>query len=189
MFTWDNYLEVITKRLMPYFDLSKDEKVAGKQMNLVARFNMRNEKYFFIKNITLFAYENHETVLVRRESELTEETAKEFCTYLKKAVTELVNPNDEHMSSVVTGILVATEGITPKARKVIESFHYSRNFKFLLQGWCDVRLLAVDLTTCEVYSNRAGRPVREAYRVPKGKEVQGETCSASMGSMITKTIL
>lgn len=180
MSSWDNYLDVISKRLAPYFDLSKDEKVAGKDLDLVARFNMRNEKYFFLKKITLYAYENHETVLVRREDRITKDTAEKFCVYLKKAVTELVTPDEEHMSSLITGVLVATDGITSEAQKIIESFRYSCNFKFLLQGWCDVRLLAVDLTTAEVYSNKTGRSVREAYRVPKGKEASNELYPASV---------
>ena len=98
---------------------------------------------------------------------------------MKKAVNDLVRPSDEHMSTMVTGVLAATGGITPKGRQIIEGYRYSRNFRFLLQGWCDVRLLAVDLTAHEVYSNKGGRAVREAYCIPQGKEAQAGTSLAS----------
>lgn len=181
MLSGNEYLEVITKRLAPYFDLAPKEPVAGQTMDLVARFNMRNEKYFFLKKITLYAYENHETVLVRCQDRITPQVAEEFCAYLKRAVAELVNPSEEHMSSIVTGVLVAAAGVTPEARRIIERFRYSRNFCFLIQGWCEVRLLAVDLAANEVYSNKAGRSVRKAYRVPEGKEAEGESYAASLG--------
>ena len=42
--TVDKYLEVIEARLEPYFDLSGGEIVAGRSMDLVAKFKMRNEK-------------------------------------------------------------------------------------------------------------------------------------------------
>ena len=179
----DNYLQVLTKRLAPYYDVYRDETAAGEKWDLVARFKMRNEKYFLLKQVTLFAYENHEIVLVRGADRVTAEAAEQFCAYLQKAVGELVHPSDEHMSTVVTGVLVATGGITPKGRKIIESFCHSRNFKFLLQGWCDVRLLAVDLTADEVYTNKAGRAVREAYGIPQRKGAEENTRSASISSV------
>ena len=169
------YLQTIGERLEPYFDLSWGETVAGRSMDLVARFKMRNEKYFFTRKITLYAYENHEIVLVQGQQLLTPRGVQDFCAYLKEAIEELIVPSDEHMSSALTGVLVAAEGIVPEACPRVEKFRYSRNFKFFLQGWCEVRFLAVDLAAARVYTNRAGRPLREAYRVPGGREV-GESC-------------
>ncbi|NLG87272.1 MAG: hypothetical protein GX489_08655 [Firmicutes bacterium] len=183
MITLDNYLNVITQRLAPYYDVFQDEMVAGEKWDLLARFKMRSEKYFFLKEIKLFAYENHEIVLVRGIDQVTAQTAEHFAACLKKVVADLVQPSDEHMSTVLTGILVATGGITPQGRQTIERFRYSRNFSFLLRGWCDVRLLAVDLTAHEVYSNKAGRAVREAYCIAEGKEGQVGTSSASVSSV------
>ncbi len=43
----DNYLEIITKRLAPYYDIYRDQPVmGGEKLDLMARFKMRNEKYF-----------------------------------------------------------------------------------------------------------------------------------------------
>lgn len=173
--TVDKYLEVIEARLEPYFDLSGGEIVAGRSMDLVAKFKMRNEKYFFTKKITLYAYENHETILLQRFDSITPAGAQDFCAYLKEAVGELIIPSDEHMSSALTGVLVAGGGVDAEVRRIVEGFRYSRSFKFFLQGWCEIRLLAVDLPAARVYSNRAGRPLREAYWVPGGREVK-ESC-------------
>ena len=169
MSSWKYYLEAISDRLAPNYDLSANETVAGQMVDLVARFKMRSEKYFLLKKITLYAYENHETVLIQVRERITPYLARQYCGFLQQAVLELVNPDDEHMYSLVTGVLVARRGIASEARSIIERFSYSRNFKFLLQGWCEVRLLAVDLAANEVYSNKAGRAVCEAYRVPEKK--------------------
>ena len=180
----DNYLEIITKRLAPYYDIYRDQTVMGEKLDLMARFKMRNEKYFLLKQIKLFAYENHEIVLVRGEEQVTADRVKQFCTYLKQAAGELVRPSDEHMSSVITGVLVATSGVTPEGQRIIEDFSYSKNFRLLLQGWCEVRLVAVDRTDHNVYTNKAGRALQEAYCIFQGKEAQGETYRASIGSTI-----
>ncbi|MGI6129727.1 MAG: hypothetical protein ACOYEO_06510 [bacterium] len=183
MSTWDNYLDVLLRRLAPYYDVYKNETIAGKNLDLFARFKMRNEKYFFTKSVTLFAYENHELVLIKKIKEVTLAEAEQFCAYIEKAVAELAQPGDEHMSTVVTGVLVATDNITPEGRRIIERFRYARSFKFLLQGWCQARLLAVDLTAHEVYTNKSGRAVKEAYCPPVRKGAQEGTLPASTYSV------
>ena len=78
------YLQTIAERLEPYFDLFWGERVAGKSMDLVAKFKMRNEKYFFSKRITLYAYENHETVLVQRTGKLHRQRSGTFVPSSRK---------------------------------------------------------------------------------------------------------
>jgi len=159
--------------LSRYFDISRNEEIAGRTLDLVGRFKMRSEKYFFVKSLTLFAYENREIVLVEGDKEIDRSKAEEFANYLKDLIPLLVKPSEEHMSTTLTGVLVAEGGVAPEAQVWIERFRHSQNFKWLLHGWCDVRLLAVDLASGQVYSNKAGRAVKEAYRVPEkegGKE-------------------
>lgn len=167
--TITEYLDTLAGRLSGYFDVSRDEEVAGRRLDLVGRFKVRSEKYFLVKSLTLFAYENQEIVLVEGDKKIDRSKAEEFADYLKDLVPLLVKPSEEHMSTTLTGVLVAEEGVAPGAQDWIERFRHSQNFKWLLHGWCDVRLLAVDLASGRVYSNKAGRAVREAYRVP-GKE-------------------
>ncbi|MDI3538830.1 MAG: hypothetical protein PWP12_1023 [Bacillota bacterium] len=174
--TLSEYLETLAGRLSPYFDVFRNEEVAGRRLDLVGRFKMRSEKYFFVKSLTLFAYENREIVLVEGDKEINRSKAEEFAGYLKDLIPLLIKPSEEHMSTMLTGVLVAEEGVTPEAQVWIGRFRHSQNFKWLLHGWCDVRLLAVDLASGQVYSNKAGRAVKEAYRVLKekgGKEAAG----------------
>ncbi|MDI3522733.1 MAG: hypothetical protein PWR31_401 [Bacillota bacterium] len=170
------YIDVLAKRLSRYYDLAWDEEVAGRRLDLVARFKVRNEKYFFVKSLTLFAYENHDIVLVEGGEKLDRAEAEGFGAYLKTLVPLLVEPSEEHMSTTLTGVLVAEEGVTEEARTFVEGFRHSRSFKWLLEGWCDVRLLAVDLAAGRVYSNKAARAVREAYRVPAEGGRAQDTC-------------
>jgi len=172
--TLADYLECLAGRLSRYFDVSRNEEVAGRKLDLVGRFKVRSEKYFFVKSLTLFAYENQEIVLVEGDKKIDRSKAEEFGKYLKDLIPLLVKPSEEHMSTTLTGVLVAEKGVAPEAQVWVEHFRHSQNFKWLLHGWCDVRLLAVDLASGQVYSNKAGRAVKEAYRVlgkEGGKEV------------------
>ncbi|HHY93336.1 MAG TPA: hypothetical protein GX511_08345 [Firmicutes bacterium] len=164
------YLNTLAQRLSRYFDVSWNQEIEGQRFDLVARFKVRNEKYFFVKSLTLFAYENQEIVLVGGDRRIDKAEAEGFAQRIKDLIPLLVKPSEEHMSTTLTGVLVGEEGVAAEARTLVEGFRHSRNFKWLLEGWCDVRLLAVDLASGQVYSNKAGRAVREAYRVPDGKE-------------------
>ena len=130
MLSGNEYLEVITKRLAPYFDLAPKEPVAGQTMNLWPVLTCVTRS-ISLKKITLYAYENHETVLVRCQDRITPQVAEEFCAYLKRAVTELVNPSQEHMSSIVTGVwwLLLASLLRPDVLSNVS--RYSRNFSFL----------------------------------------------------------
>lgn len=172
MATRQEYLAALAERLRRYFDVTWNEELSGRRYDLVARFKVRNEKYFFVKDLTLYAYENHEIVLVEGDGRIDKAEAEGFAERLKDLVPLLVKPSEEHMSTTLTGVMVAEEGITAEARSFVQSFRHSRSFKWLLEGWCDIRLLAVDLAAGQVYCNKAARAVQEAYRVPEegGKE-------------------
>ena len=88
----------------------------------------------------------------------------------------MIVPSDEHMSSTLTGVLLVGGGVDDQVKRLVENFRYSRSFRFFLQGWCELRLLLVDLTTAELYTNKAGRSLREAYRVPGKGEVKERCC-------------
>ena len=136
MSPWKYYLEAISDRLAPNYDLSANETVAGQMVDLVARFKMRSEKYFLLKKITLYAYENHETVLIQGRERITPYLARQYCGFLQQAVLELVNPDDEHMYSLVTGVLVARRGL-PRSAVNYRTLQLQPKFQISLQGWCE----------------------------------------------------
>ncbi|MGI6603728.1 MAG: hypothetical protein ACOX2S_01385 [bacterium] len=171
--TLDEYIQNLVHRFSRFYDVTLNEEMAGQHYDLTARFKARNEKYILLREFTLFAYENCEIVLLKAFPEVTAAAVAEFSARLKDLVPVLVQPSEEHMSTVLTGVMVAQGGVIGNAAALVQRFCYSRNFRFLLQGWCDVRLLAVDLAANQVYSNKAGRVVQQVYHMQARKEGRG----------------
>ena len=86
-----------------------------------------------------------------------------FVLDLKRAVDELVKPSHEHMSSAITGVLVAEQGFAPEAVRRVTKSGFTRNFWLGLHGWCFLRLLGIDLSTGQTWANRRGKEVVRAY--------------------------
>ena len=134
-------------------------------MDLYARSHVRSEKYILSKKAVLGAIETNEYCLVEGHSSMIHAPeVQDFTTFLVNAAGELVKPHKEHMSSVVTGILVSEQGFAPEAIHIGTRFKHSRDFWFGLRGWYSVCLLLVDLSSGQVYANSKGKEVMKSYQ-------------------------
>lgn len=164
------YLEDLIARYEVYHDVERTRVVAGWPLEVYAVSKVRNEKYLASRSVTIYAYEIYTHGLVTAEERVVDETiVRQFCQSLRNAVSELVSPHDEHMCTYLDGVLVTPFGFTPEAIRYGQRFRHGKMFKLGLAGFCDVRLLLVDLALGQVYANRLGREVRKHYlpqRVP-----------------------
>ena len=121
-------------------------------------------KYIFHKSVTYETMELNEHVIVRvPEGPLTVEDVDCFVRDLKNAVDRLVQPTYDHMSTALTGVLVAEDGIARESARRITTAGFTRHFWLGLRGWCFLRLLGVDLASGQVWANRRGKEVSKAY--------------------------
>ena len=161
----EEYLETLRGKYEAYFDIYPDYSVLGRRLNLYARSHVRSEKFFISKKATLGAWETNEYCLVEGHSaKVYAPQVQDFTTFLVNAADELVKPHKEHMSSVVTGILVSERGFDPEAIHIGTRFKRSRSFWFGLRGWCSVCLLLVDLSSGQVHASSKGKEVMKSYQ-------------------------
>ena len=159
------YLEILRRKYEAYFDIYPDCSVLGRRLDLYARSHMRSEKYFLSKKAVLGAIEINEHCLVEGHSDkIFVPTVQDFTAFLVNAVGELVKPHNEHMSSLMTGVLVSEQGFDPEAIHVGKRFKHSRSFWFGLRGWCSACLLLVDLASGQVYTNIKRKEVIKNYQ-------------------------
>lgn len=163
-----NYLENLTMKFKAYFDLYYGYEFLNNRLDFFATNHTRNEKYFATKNIPIWAVETNEFCLLQIQESIDIEELKEFTNFLKRSVDKLVFPNKNHMKTVVNGVLVSKSPVTKDSILLVNKFKYSKVFKFYLEGWCEIRLLLVELPTQHVYTNKKGKEVMEIYR-PQGR--------------------
>ncbi|MGI6143934.1 MAG: hypothetical protein ACOYEK_08790 [bacterium] len=160
-----DYLVTLAERYSAYYDVEREKVVGGRRLAIFARSKVRNEKYFITKSIPIYGYENYQYGIVEVAEKIVDEPEMaSFNGYLKSLVDELVKPHDEHMSTYLDGILVAVAGFTPAAISTAKRFKYGRMFKLGFAGWCDIRLVLVDLAQGRVFANRRGREIEKYYR-------------------------
>jgi len=126
---------------------------------------VRSEKYILSKKAVLGAFETNEHCLVEGHSaRIFTPAVQDFTTFLVNAAGELVKPHSEHMSSVLTGVLVSEQGFDPEAIQIGTRFKHGRDFWFGLRGWYSVCLLLVDLSSSQVYASPKGKEVIKSYQ-------------------------
>lgn len=165
----ESYLENLEMKLSKYFDIEKPYSYLNTEYQLFAKSFIRSERYIASKKLTIYAIENNEFTFVKTFTKLEEKGFEQFTENLLRATEDYVDPHSEHMSTVITGIIVVEKGIEEGLRRMIEKFKFMRSFAFGFKGWVYIRLLVVDLDKGEVICNRRGREVKKFYQVNETK--------------------
>ncbi len=154
------YIQQLKSMYTSYFNLEKDKEIAGKHFDLYGFSHIKNEKYFASKSITLWKYSQYEHCLIDTNSN----NLLPDRDFLKKAVDELVELNPSHKQSYLSIIKVSSKPYSKEDIEKIQKFCFSKTFFLGLRGWCDLRLIAVDLENYRVYANKKGQPVKDNYQ-------------------------
>lgn len=161
------YMNYISAKLAGYFDIEKNKEYEGIEYDLIAKSFIRSEKYLGSKKITIYAMENTEYLLLKHFKELNRELIDKHLTALSTAANSLVKLKEDHMCTVITGLLVLDKEIDEESKNKIEKFKYEKSFMFGLKGWAYVRLIVVQLRGGEVLVNKRGLEVKKFYEAKK----------------------
>lgn len=157
------YLDLVQDRLAAYFDIYQHYEYHQNTFDLYAKSDMRNERYFASKKIKVYAIENKEHVFVRCVDSPTARVLDDFWQTLVQAAEELPEPHEEHMSTIINGVLVTPQGVDVETQKAAEKLKHEKSFLFGLKGWVYIRLVIVDLAAESLVHNKRGKEVRELY--------------------------
>ena len=170
----EEYLETLRHKYEAYFDIYPDYSILGRRLDLYACSHVRSEKFFLTKKTVLAACETNEYCLIEgHPAEIYAPKVQDFTAFLVNAAGELVKPHKEHMSSVLTGILVSEQGFDPEAIHIGTRFKHSRSFWFGLRGWYSICLLLVDLSSGQVHASPKGKEVMKSYQPKPIPSAQG----------------
>ncbi|MGE5631067.1 MAG: hypothetical protein ACM3TR_08235 [Caulobacteraceae bacterium] len=163
--TYDEYLEKLQRRFERHFIVETNVGILGKNIDLHARFCNVSGRTFITQSDVIDRCENYELCYIKRYEGVSVGDVAEFGEFLKRAVDEFVNPGDDHMSTYVTGVMITDNVCGDSARKAVEKLKHSKAYRYYLRGWCDVRLICVDLGNQEVITNKAGKRVKKVYQL------------------------
>ncbi|MBU4361599.1 hypothetical protein KJ813_02915, partial [bacterium] len=99
---------------------------------------------------------------------------EEFSKYLKSLINKPFTSSVNIMSAIINGVLVSTSGFSEEAVSFAKKFKFSKSFLLGIKGWCDIRLILVDLKEEELYSNQKGKEVLSAYKIKSESGLGGD---------------
>lgn len=160
-----NYMQTIEERLKTRFDIKKDFKSEHINANIFARYNVSNEKYIATKKNVLYKYENNEYFFVKKADSLDGKGMESYMESLKEISSVMVKPKEDHMSSLVCGVVVVDECEDEEVERLVKRFKYHKSFAWGFKGWVDIAIIMVYLNKSCVISNKKGRDAKVLFEV------------------------
>lgn len=156
------YLDIIEERLSRNFNIQRNVRILEEQIELFAKLEVHNEKYFASKNVKIWRAENYEYCFIQSFDQIDERKIEKFQKLLIDSIDQFVQPHSEHMSSIITGVMVVND-LPETLEKKITRFKFRKVYAFSFKGWVEVRLIVVNLHSNRVISNRKGKEVQNFY--------------------------
>ena len=145
-------------------------------LQALCAYHSRSAQYVLSKKAELWAAESHEYLYLFALEQLTPEALEEARLRTVSDGTPRVKPHKEHMSTYLTAVILCHTA-DPDALAQLKKLKLHREFKLSLHGWMEFRIAAVELSTGEIITNRAGRDFCKSLRPfvnTARKLIQGE---------------
>ena len=156
------FLSELIDSYRAYFDI---EMVDDGSLRCIASYHSRTEGYVLTKKVGLWSVKDDEYVMFHVSEDVSEESLNGMISKSLTHSKDLIVPDKDHRSSMLTSIIVCKR-LEPKCVKTIKSYKYHRNFRFMLNGWMDHRLVLLSLNDGVSISDRLGKgPLENALRV------------------------
>ncbi len=163
---FEKYITNIENKLRSNFDLHRDYKLNGENLDLFAEFHVRSERYILTKSAKIYAMENNEYCIFKKFKTVNNAIFEMFTEYLISSIDTLVKPHEEHMSTMITGVIIIEgneSNIDENVLEKVKKFKHHKGFSFGFKGWVDVRLVMVCLEDKFIITSKRGDEVRKVY--------------------------
>lgn len=162
----DEYLKDLEERYKYYYEVDRNKEISGVRVDIFARSSTEHFRQVLTKKIKIDQHYTKEYALVKAQKRFVDKNEIDrFSKFIKSLVDEMVNPSVDVMSTILNGVLVSTSGFSEEAVNFVKRFKFSKSFLLGIKGWCDIRLILVDLKEQKLYSNLKGKEVLSAYKI------------------------
>lgn len=154
----------LKKQMNNHFNIYDNYKLNNFTFDFMGEFLMTNSKYFLSKKNVVWGYENKEYVFVKELDSISENYIEENILPLNEfAMTNIVNPTENHMSTNITFVL-SSPHIDTKLTKKINSYKKRKSYRFGLRGYSNLRLILFDSNNNDFYYNKDSNEIIDFYK-------------------------
>ena len=163
LMTFTDYLNYISKIHNSDFSLKENYFLLNETYNLFGYSKFTLGRTFISQKDIIDRYDSHEYILLKYLPNITENDLNNIINTLPKLTTALVKPDKFHKSTYITYIL-ATDSLSSSIKlNEIKNFKDNRVYKWYFQGFSEVRLLLIDLSSHFMVCNKPGQKVSKMY--------------------------
>ena len=160
------YLKDLEERYKYYYEVERGKEIYGVKVDIFAKSSTEHFRQVLTKSIKIDQHYTKEYAMVKTLSGFgNKNEVEEFSQFLISSINELSPPSVDTMSTILNGILVSASGFSEEATNFAKKFKFSKSFLLGIKGWCDIRLILVDLKEEKLYSNQRGKEVLSAYKI------------------------
>lgn len=158
------YTKFLSRRLVQNFDFMDTTEFRLFAVDLFAVHRLKSEKFFFTKKVNLYRIQNDEYILAKELlKEVSVQEIAYYCDKLTAHLPDMLHVTSEHMSSIVSLVLISESAISSEVKTFVEKKKYHKDFMFTLRGWADFALIVIDLEKEEIYNNKFAKQVIKNY--------------------------
>lgn len=168
--TGQDLLEQMLVSYQSAFDIIRPYEIAGVLYDAYAAFHVTSAKYVLIKKAELWRANCFEHTFFSCVEQLSVQKLLQFEEHILSFIEpELVRggqdcPGKDHMYTYVTGIFYSERALDAETARAIRKFHYFKNYRLGIRGYCEARLLVFDMERKAVLGNAAARELIKGYR-------------------------
>lgn len=161
----EEYINKVKSKLQNSFDLKRDFMINGYKCDLFAEYHLRTERYILTRKTVIDAVEANEYCLIKHFAKVDKDEIQKYIDLLIQSIDSLINFDDGHMSSIITGVIILDKKPSTDIIERIEKFKFHKGFALGFRGWVDIRLLLVTMNEGYIVANKKGREVLEVYSI------------------------
>lgn len=162
------------KRLLLYYknmyDMEQPYTLCGIDCLAHGHFYSHSEKYVLSREAKLWESNSFEHVFFMEKDVLRVSDLQKMDDLIRLHVEpELVRegnayPARNHMYTYLTFVFLCDSALDREVVKSLKKYHFTRNYLFTFRGWCEARVVAVDLECGKIYTNRPGASLAKLYK-------------------------
>ena len=140
-----------------YYDLNPDPPAP---FAAAAEFHSHGESYLLVKAAKMWEMDSNEYVYFSAEESIPAETLTQRIDAAWDLAMPRIQPGEHHRNSDVT-VIFLTDSLSDDTRRLLRRTVRSKGYKHGLQGWSNLRLGAIELSSGRVTVNRHGRDLKK----------------------------
>lgn len=160
----NEYMNKLSKKLSNYFDIQYNKYIGDTKFDLFARFYQRNSAFLLSKKLEYYSYQNFEYIFYKNISNnFNKSNIESISNFINNHIKDIVNLNEEHMSTILNFVYCGNVELDKETKKAIKKFKYYKSFLFGLKGWVNVKVVVINPTTKDLYTNKLAKGDRNKY--------------------------